>query len=94
MMRAMTADEMARAIERSEMLTTYIQSIDWSTVHQIMVEWGDDSEEIPPSTIGDSEVMVTQPTKEYISIVIICNPGSLPIPRNKDGSPSGDGVFL
>ena len=90
----MTSDELEKSIERSEMLMNFIQSVDWSTVHQIIVEWGDDSEEVAPETFGDSEPKRTKSTKEVLSIHIICTPGALPIPRDEKGSPSGDGVFL
>lgn len=93
MLRAMTPDELTKAIERSEMLMNFIQSIDWSSVQQIIVEWADDGEVVNPTTFGE-EPSKTKPTREVMSIHIICEPGFLPVPRDENGSPTGDGVFI
>jgi len=94
MLKSMSSDDLAKAIERAEVLTTFIQSVDWGAVRQVIVEWADDAEEIEPETFGQREVKKKKPTKEIMSIHIVCEPGTLPVPRKADGSPDGEGVFL
>ena len=94
MLRPMSRDEIAKSIERADMLSSFIHAIDWGAVLQIIVEWDDDSDIIPPSTFGQKESTKKAPTKEVLTIHIVCEPGSLPIPRNEDGSPQGEGAFI
>ena len=91
-LKPMSDQDMERALERSGILSSLINGIDWSSVQCITVEWADDTQISEPTIFGEVPQEIP-PTKEIIYISIYADPGALPIPR-KDGKITGEGVYV
>ena len=91
--KVMSKKEYEEALARSQTIMEIVSSLDWSTVKEIHLAWSDDAE--ANYVIGSTEPCdIRPPTSEIMTIQIISEPGTLPIPRDEKGRPEGEGAIL